>query len=315
MLSNAILSPADDRDYPVTAALDISSDPIPEDYEVWQPPTLENQKAGNCVAQVIANILECIEYQRSGEHKDYSVGGIYAKSSVSPAAGMIMRDACKAVLAEGDVLRSDWECDEENPMCRNLWLSLPQEIRDKAKKLISAYIRINTKEELQRYMMRYKLPVMISAKTADYHPLAGSGYHATACYGWMSEETYDREYGGWEYEDLRYTNSWGAFNSKSAINFIKLREIWGFIPIMAEEEKKFADIDGHWAEKFIDRCRELGLVNGYEDNTVRPENSIKRGEACKMFAQLADKALDEIEKLKTDHNSRLERLEKMFGIK
>lgn len=284
MLSNAILSPADDRDYPVTAALDISSDPIPEDFEVWQPPTIENQgSTGNCVAQALANILECIEHQRSGEHKDYSVGYIYGMSSIPLNAGMIMRDACKVVLDEGDVLREVWECYDENPMCHDKRINLPQEIRDKAKKLISAYIRINTKEELQRYMMRYKLPVMISAKATDYHPLSGSGYHATACYGWMSKETYDKEFGGWEYEDLKYTNSWGAFNAKSAINFDKLREIWGFIPM---EDFKPTDIQGHWCEKDAMELVNRGIIKGYEDGTIRPDAPITRAEVFTLLARV-----------------------------
>lgn len=279
--SNVLPSPADDRDYPVTAALDISSDAIPADFEVWQPPTFEDQKAGNCVAQALANIMECIEYQQTGQHKEYSVGYIYGTPlNTVETNGMYPREAVKALLKEGDVLRSVWECDDENPMCRIKRGELPPEVHQLADK-ISAFVRLNTKEEMQRYMMRYKLPVLIVAPMSAYW--FGDGLHATACYGWLSKETFDKYYNYAEYRDLRYTNSWGEFMGRGVIESKQITEMWGVIPM---ENFKPSDIEGHWAEKDIIYLVDKGFIKGYEDGTVRPNQPITRAEVFTLIARL-----------------------------
>jgi heme-binding NEAT domain protein len=47
------------------------------------------------------------------------------------------------------------------------------------------------------------------------------------------------------------------------------------------------DIDHHWAKAFIERAVELGIVNGYEDGTFRPDGEISRAE----FTVLISRAL------------------------
>lgn len=264
-MNGAVPSPIDARDYPITYAIDMSDEPIPEDFEVWQPLTIEDQgDVGNCVAQALTNILECIEHQAFNAHEEYSTGYIYGTPySTASTSGMYPREALKALHKEGDVLRSVWECFDENPMCREKRAALPKEIHDQARRLVSGYLRINSKEELQRYMMRYQLPVLIVAKSHDYWALAGDGYHATTCYGWISKETFDREYGYWEYKDLRYTNSWGGLNPKGIINCEKVTEMWGVIP--KDEDDSMRGIEylhpelQEICEIFVADCRKAGL--------------------------------------------------------
>lgn len=45
----------------------------------------------------------------------------------------------------------------------------------------------------------------------------------------------------------------------------------------------FADISGHWAEKYIERAATLGWIAGYSDGTFRPGNYITRAEAMTMI--------------------------------
>ena len=45
----------------------------------------------------------------------------------------------------------------------------------------------------------------------------------------------------------------------------------------------FKDINGHWAEKYIERAATLGWIAGYSDGTFRPSNYITRAEAMTMI--------------------------------
>ena len=47
---------------------------------------------------------------------------------------------------------------------------------------------------------------------------------------------------------------------------------------------KFTDIQGHYAEKHIDKLEKCGIVNGFEDGTFRPDEPITRGDVAIMIA-------------------------------
>ena len=281
MPSNVVLSSADDRDYPVTAYLHNLSEPIPDEFEVWQPPTIESQKAGSCTAQALINIIECLDYQRTGKHSEHSVGYTYGTPlNDRNEPGIEPRVGCASLLKEGALLREVWECDDENPLCREKRIALPAEIHALAQKLISAYVRINSKEEMQRYMMEYKLPVLAVAPMRSFG--WGSGYHAVAVYGWVTKETALREFVYAEDRDLRYTNSWGAYNAKGLVAFEQITEMWGLIPT----DNRPKDIIGHWAEKDIMQLINKGIIKGYADGTIRPDASITRAEVFTLLARV-----------------------------
>lgn len=265
MSSNVLLSPADDRDFPVSAFLDQSlNELIPDEFEVWQPPTIENQQAGSCTAQAIINIIECLVYQLYGVHLEHSVGYTYATPlNTSNLPGIEPRTGFKSVLKEGVMLREAWECDDENPVCREKRMALPEKIHKLARKYIKAYVRINTKEEMQRYMLQYGLPVLAVAPMRAFS--FGSGYHAVAVYGWVTQETARRDYVYMEDRDLRYTNSWGAWNPKGLLAFEQTTEMWGVIPKEQGEDEKMRGTEHLHpelqviCEKFLNYCQLAGL--------------------------------------------------------
>ncbi|CEN87668.1 IdeS/Mac family cysteine endopeptidase [Paraclostridium sordellii] len=53
-------------------------------------------------------------------------------------------------------------------------------------------------------------------------------------------------------------------------------------PIYAYANPNLKDIYGHWAKKEINQFISSGYVNGYEDGTFRPDNSITRAEFVKL---------------------------------
>ncbi|WP_346042407.1 S-layer homology domain-containing protein, partial [Paraclostridium tenue] len=54
------------------------------------------------------------------------------------------------------------------------------------------------------------------------------------------------------------------------------------IYVQANPKLKLSDISTHWAKKEINQFISSGYVNGYEDGTFRPDNSITRAEFVKL---------------------------------
>ena len=54
-------------------------------------------------------------------------------------------------------------------------------------------------------------------------------------------------------------------------------------------EQTFSDIQGHWAEKYIQRAAELGLIKGFEDGTFRPDTYITRAQAMTMINRVLNR--------------------------
>ena len=264
------LSPPDDRDYRIGAKVDIADD-FPEEYAIWQPPVEDQGSVGNCVAQSIANIYETWEHREGKKHRDYSVGYIYG---VTNKFGMNSREACAITVDEGNVYRDVWEALYENPECHELRMQVSDDIKATAKHM-KEYIRLYSLPEIKAFLIKYNLPVLIVARGEDYSWMAAGGYHATACYGWDKDD------------NLLYTNSWGTGgcfgDGRGKIPFRRtILESWGILP-MEKKSVEFTDIKGHWAEKSIKKFAEDGVVNGYADNTFKPNQPVTRAEVVAML--------------------------------
>lgn len=305
-------SPPDPRDYPVSAVTDVSEDlVIPADFEVWQPPVENQGRTGNCVAQSLANIMECIAHEYGEEHKDYSVGFIYGNPRNTAYTGMYPREACDIIVKDGDVHRSLWECFEENPYTKQIWKEqVDEELKSKAHKGM-AYIHIQSKEEMQRFMLKYNLPVMLIASTDAYYE-GTDGRHAVVGYGWISEETWKanpdkyNDYNEYGYEDILFTNSWGTGyhdKGRGACNYYNIEEVWGIVPM---EKVKLTDIKGRWSQTDIELCVDRGIIKGYEDNTFKPTQQITREEVAALFARYIRQTDTTIKEL----NKKIEELSK-----
>ncbi|WP_338658460.1 S-layer homology domain-containing protein [Paraclostridium sordellii] len=55
------------------------------------------------------------------------------------------------------------------------------------------------------------------------------------------------------------------------------------INITVKEKIEFNDTQGHWAEKTINSFVEKGFINGYDDKTFKPDNSMTRAEFVKVI--------------------------------
>ena len=71
--------------------------------------------------------------------------------------------------------------------------------------------------------------------------------------------------------------------AKIAVSFFKYKDI--------AAENIFADVaPGSWYESFIAAAAEIGLIEGYEDGTFRPNSSITRAEACTIINRTLNRA-------------------------
>jgi len=52
----------------------------------------------------------------------------------------------------------------------------------------------------------------------------------------------------------------------------------------------FGDVNGHWAETYIDTIKPLGVINGYPDGTFRPDNAVTRIQFISITVNALNKA-------------------------
>ncbi len=55
------------------------------------------------------------------------------------------------------------------------------------------------------------------------------------------------------------------------------------------------DISGHWAEEYIEDMVSAGVINGYQDNTFRPDDAVTKGQFVKLISVLAGLEIGEAE--------------------
>ena len=65
-------------------------------------------------------------------------------------------------------------------------------------------------------------------------------------------------------------------------------------------ENALTDIDGHWAEDYINEAAYYGWIKGYEDNTFRPDQYITRAEAMTLINRVLHRLPETTEDLHAD---------------
>lgn len=59
--------------------------------------------------------------------------------------------------------------------------------------------------------------------------------------------------------------------------------LFSVLAIGASAASKYADVEGHWGQTYVDYYSEKGVVNGYPDGTFRPDAKITRAEAAQVL--------------------------------
>lgn len=81
----------------------------------------------------------------------------------------------------------------------------------------------------------------------------------------------------------------GSFRPENTITRAELATIASkFDKLSPFEDNSFSDIEGHWANQYINSAAEKGWVTGYSDGTFKPDQAITRAE----FMTLVNKVLE-----------------------
>lgn len=270
-----IYAPEDERDYPICMAYDDADDiEIPDKFTTSFQPPYAKQVSGNCVAQSIANIMEVMYYNVMDKHEDFSVGFVYGNRNANEHQGEGMTGylACNHLVKDGNVKSSVFDNIGEAPSIIKKVNEFKEQFpfwKDLAY-IPTAYIRTKNAEQVKKFILKYNIPVMAIVKTK--HFWWSGGLHAMALYGW------DRD-------TAIMQNSWGEKKKPIVeVDFKNIEEFWLITPF---EIEKFIDLDQtHWAFESIVKCIENRIIQGYPDNTFRPEKQMTRAEAVAVIYRM-----------------------------
>ena len=276
--NGALPSPPDERDWHIDRCLDMPSGTanFPKSFKVsWLPKHKDQEQTNSCTAFVLALIFECIYKRIYGDVTNFSTGYLYGNRMESDykGEGEYMRDAIKGASKHGDIKSVLWDNNYEVPKAIEMFESAYPLLSSYAHKLIKGYVRLRTEEEAKAHLQKYDLPLFANAQIRYVNPMSKStAYHAVAITGWLRSG------------EFKCQNSWGALDCPNPeIEFDNFEEVWGVIPM---EEIKFTDVsETDWAYDDIELCKDLGIVKGYEDNTLKLDNNITRREQIVMIAR------------------------------
>ena len=275
----AIQSPKDDSDKPFYMISDMATGAsnIPKEYSVSWVPDIKNQERTNsCTAFALSYIIECIHHKITGERLNFSTGYLYGnrRHTAYTDVGEIMRDAIKGAQKDGDVFSELWDNNKEVPEAISEFEKDYEYLKNIACKYIKGYVRLRDIEEAKAHIVKYDLPLFISARMKNINPLTGSdGLHAMICTGY----TWDKFF--------LCQNSWGKDNCPHPkMKFDNFEEVWGVIPMTSE---KFTDVENNrWSCAAIEAAVEDGIVAGYPDGTYMPEKPLTREEMAVIWARI-----------------------------
>ena len=272
--SGAILSPADERDYPICMAYEDKPMDIPESYTTSFQPPYAKQISGNCVAQTIANIMEVMYYHMVHRHEDFSVGFVYGNRDEHEydGEGMTGRLACNHLVRDGNVKSEVFDNIGEAPSIIKKVNEFKEQFPNwKELTYVPArYVRTNKADEVKKFILKYDIPVMAIVDTEHFY--WSVGLHAMALYGWNGDTAIMQ-------------NSWGK--DKKPIVEVAFDDIEEFWLIMPFEIASFTDLPTeHWAFESIVRCVDEKFLLGYPDGTFAPDKGLTRAELAVIIYRL-----------------------------
>ena len=227
----AIESPTDLRDYDYSMVTGSSEKiDIPEKFELDYDIPIQNQgNVGSCVAHALMEMKSYID------NSMYSVGFIYGnrKEEDWQGHGLIIREALKCIVKNGDCFKESFDFNIEYPEIRNKMSEIGiDKLYAEASQFKSlAYIRLSA-DEIKEYLVKYKKPIMIVVRVYK------NFYTAKSNKGIIPSEPVGAYKGnhamvivGYDKDTLKMVNSWGNITGDNGyyyldINSSIIKELW-----------------------------------------------------------------------------------------
>ncbi len=89
----------------------------------------------------------------------------------------------------------------------------------------------------------------------------------------------------------------GTFRPDAPITRAEMATIIARFDKLTETGKTFKDIEGHWAQEYIELAATNGWINGDGDGNFRPDDAIKRDETFAMINRVLERQVDTVKDL------------------
>ena len=279
-----IPSPEDKRDWKIAREMDLpcgaSLDKmIPRTFRIkWLPKVKDQGGVSSCTAHALSLAYSCLIHAKIGADVDYSIIWLYGnrRESAYRGKGAIMRDAVKTAAKYGDVEYIDLPGNIEMLEAMYRFDENFDKMKGLSEKLIDGYVRLETEEEAKAWMVKYpEVPIIASVMTNDVYGMnVTTGRHCMALIGWIGDKAL-------------FQNSWGKYYKYPEIEFNKINEMWGLIPMAKEEKKTFKDVQPErWSADAISEATQDGIIEGFPDGTFAPEKAPTREQIAVIWQRM-----------------------------
>ena len=257
----AILSPVDIRDYKLSKVA--SAQDFPEEFELQMRGIKNQGSVGSCVAHSIAETIEYHHFIQNDKKDKMSTGFIYGnrRGSLYTGTGMIVRDALKAAMNEGDCTNSEFSQNVEVPKAIELFEASYDKLKESAyPNRISKFYRLNNANEIKSALMTYGPVVFAITWYSDSKVVDGvliSSRETNLACGGHCMVIY-----GWDRRGCKIQNSWGVGWGDRGNAILPydypLGEAWGIVDDITDENKDdfkqpFHTVVGQFFAKIINK--------------------------------------------------------------
>ena len=285
----AILSPFDERDYKYTDVAAGVSDPLPERYvnpyldEIAEI-AIDQGDTLMCVPCAVSHLKWLIERKQIGNRKMFSPGYLYGNRASDDAdeGGCYPRCVVSQAVKFGVPHHNKERLDPlAYPYRGDSYYSCGIDIATIKRAIMSeGGVAACYKVYNSFYYPENNSVINFKPSAINY------GYHEVLLCGWDDDKQSFIMLNSW---GNIYNDIFGSGNKKPYcyINYMYMpSETHTIIDTIKEGDFMFTDTNGHWAEKDIDKAAEKGIVNGFEDGSFRPDESVTRAQLCSILVRL-----------------------------
>lgn len=294
----AVPSPPDERDYQL-ASLISGAGQLPNEYInplVNEIDILDQGSSNECVACSLSYLRWLAEYSQSNNRKVFSLTYLYA--NIEPemylGEGAIPREMLKILKDHGTCFYEDFPGFYTYADAIKEFSKVKEDLNTKAYPFrVSSYYAVNGVEQIKTAVYNLGgVSVMYPTYTCLMYPNNGCvEYNKNTVY--TSHGNHEMTIVGWTADSWIVLNSWGTEWGNNGLCYVPfdypIVEAWAIVDYITEvyyKMAKFLDTQGHWAEKDIDKAADKGVINGYDDNTFKPDEPLTRAQACVILNRL-----------------------------